>query len=525
MKTISKILSIVLVLSMILGFALIGRAADTTYTMIDRVADLTAGTYYMAAYLTSYDSNDWTANPYHLFTGVTTDLYTTPYSYNQGVLTIKSGETYTAKTIELIAVSGKTNTYYLKYDGEYLYSSQSENRKLGLTTTATEWVASNNSKGGITLKTTVSGTDIHVGTAGASSKIIRSYKTESTLKYGLVFFKEGAASHACDYTGVTPTYTWDQFKHTASYECKDSTCTKDPKTEDGYHTFTNKKCSVCGYQPTINSTVLTIPQAITKANAGGAAYTTEWFQVSGKVKSIDNATYGNLYIEDAEGNEFYIYGLYAPDTGKRYDAMDPKPAVGDTITVAAPLGTYNTTPQAKSGWLMKLVPSNCTHSDVVDYVCQTCGAPVGPAADSTLTYAEVGKVATAFGAGTTPNKYWVEGEITEIYNTTYGNMKIKDANGNILVIYGSYDSTGAKRYDKMDNPHKVGDKVKVYGAIGSYQGEPQIINGWVTVLNGGGSNSPGNTNPKDADPVVLIPTIIMMVLSGTGAAIIGKKKF
>ncbi|MBQ7330216.1 MAG: Ig-like domain-containing protein [Oscillospiraceae bacterium] len=191
MKNVSKVLSVVLALVMVLGLAVTASAAGgTMYAKIDTAENLSAGTYFMAAYRESYDSNDWSANPYHLFTGVNTDLYTTPYSFADGALTIKAGETYEAATVELVAVSGKANTYYVKYDGEYLYSKEYNNRKLGTTTTATEWVASNNPGGGINLTTTLSQGTVTMGTAAAASKMIRSYKNAGTLSYGLVFFKE-----------------------------------------------------------------------------------------------------------------------------------------------------------------------------------------------------------------------------------------------------------------------------------------------------------------------------------------------
>ena len=46
-------------------------------------------------------------------------------------------------------------------------------------------VATDNANGGITL----SSNSVYLGTAGAASKLLRSYKNESTLKYGVVFFK------------------------------------------------------------------------------------------------------------------------------------------------------------------------------------------------------------------------------------------------------------------------------------------------------------------------------------------------
>ena len=79
----------------------------------------------------------------------------------------------------------------------------------------------------------------------------------------------------------------------------------------------------------------------------------------------------------------------------------------------------------------------------------------------------------------TADKYYVSGEITEVYNATYGNMKIKDANGNILTVYGTYSADGSTRYDAMETKPVVGDTVTVYGIVGQYNGTAQVKNGWI----------------------------------------------
>ncbi len=167
------------------------------FSKIEKVEDLTAGEYYMAGYLTEYTyngtTNDWSATPYHIAQGYgtssgKTDLYTTPYAYTGGDLVMKAGESYAAKITTLEAVEGKANTYYVKLDGKYLYSASAANRQLGGGTTPKEWVASNGAKGGIYLTSVEN--PVILGTAGATSKILRSYTDDSNLKYGLVFFKE-----------------------------------------------------------------------------------------------------------------------------------------------------------------------------------------------------------------------------------------------------------------------------------------------------------------------------------------------
>ena len=69
--------------------------------------------------------------------------------------------------------------------------------------------------------------------------------------------------------------------------------------------------------------------------------TSEVYYTKGTVTSIVNATYGNLYIEDENGNSLYIYGI-SDESGNSYKNMSPKPKVGDTITVRSTIYKYGT---------------------------------------------------------------------------------------------------------------------------------------------------------------------------------------
>ena len=123
-----------------------------------------------------------------------------------------------------------------------------------------------------------------------------------------------------------------------------------------------------------------------------------------------------------------------------------------------------------------------------------------PAANSTLTIKEALELGVAVPSYT-ENKYYVTGEITNIYNAQYGNMYIKDAEGNELCIYGTYDATGANRFDAMTKQPVVGDTITVYGVIGNYNGTAQMKNGWITSINGEGE-TPVVPTLGVVDPVV-----------------------
>ncbi len=216
------VLAVMMVFSIVPMFAV--SAEETTYTKIDRIADLTAGTYKMAGYTDAYQVwNGKIAN--------SKDCATSTYNYADGKLTAKA--TDDAADIELIAVEGKENTYYIKSGEKYLYSTAASNRKLNLTTTPTEWVASNNAKGGITLTTTAGTGKVNLGTNGtASSAYLRSYGDVNTLTYGVVFF-------AASTEGGTPDTPACTHTNTEVVGAKEAT-----ETEEGYTGDT--VCKDCG---------------------------------------------------------------------------------------------------------------------------------------------------------------------------------------------------------------------------------------------------------------------------------------
>ena len=174
------------------------------YTLIDKVADLTAGTYYMAGLSESYSNTTFAPYSYHVWTGTVSgsnpatgnsDLVTVGYEYNSNnqQVTINPSATNTGAMITLEAVSGQTDTYYIKFGDKYLKGFAKANRRMGLADTSegAEWVFSAHAKGGIQISNTFDGTAYILGTAGAASNMLRSYGSPaSSLVYGVCFFKE-----------------------------------------------------------------------------------------------------------------------------------------------------------------------------------------------------------------------------------------------------------------------------------------------------------------------------------------------
>ncbi len=101
--------------------------------------------------------------------------------------------------------------------------------------------------------------------------------------------------------------------------------------------------------------VLSIPEAIAIATAqANGTFTTEQYVVEGTIVEMEvGNVYGNLYIEDGQGNRIYVYGIY-DENGNRYELMDQKPEVGDTIKVRATIGKYNNILELKTATVLEI---------------------------------------------------------------------------------------------------------------------------------------------------------------------------
>ena len=163
------------------------------YKLIETVADLSEGKYFMAGYAEiSNDKTDLKPYTYQIWQGTlsSSDLVTVAYQY-QGDELIAKDASQVAAEMELVKIDGKADTYYIKIGDQYLYNpSKATNRKLKLKDTAdesVEWKFEDKNNGGVT----ASNNEVYLVTANADSKFISSYKSSSisSLK-GIFFFKK-----------------------------------------------------------------------------------------------------------------------------------------------------------------------------------------------------------------------------------------------------------------------------------------------------------------------------------------------
>ena len=119
-----------------------------------------------------------------------------------------------------------------------------------------------------------------------------------------------------------------------------------------------------------------------------------------------------------------------------------------------------------------------------------------PANGSTITIADALELGAKLVTDT-KGKFYITGKVVSVDNATYGNMYIEDEAGNKIQIYGSYDATGANRFDAMDKQPVVGDTITVYTVVSVYNGNPQLKNAWITAING--ENLGGNQGGESTD--------------------------
>lgn len=163
------------------------------YKLIETVADLSEGKYFMAGYAEiSNNKTDLKPYTYQIWQGTLSgsDLVTVAYQY-QGDELIAKDASQVAAEMELVKIDGKADTYYIKIGDQYLYNpTKATNRKLKLKDTtdeSVEWKFEDKNNGGVT----ASNNEVYLVTADADSKFIRSYKSSSisSLK-GIFFFKK-----------------------------------------------------------------------------------------------------------------------------------------------------------------------------------------------------------------------------------------------------------------------------------------------------------------------------------------------
>lgn len=206
--------------------------------------------------------------------------------------------------------------------------------------------------------------------------------------------------------------------------------------------------------------IYTIAELIAMMPSDGSV-TTERYYVKAEIKSIDNADYGAMTIEDPTGT-LSVYGTYSSDGAKRYSELDEKPVKGDTVLLYGTIQNYQSkTPEIKSGWIIEFTKGIPSWSED-DYTEMTIGEAREAAVGSLVKVTGVVSRIT-FANGMKPNGFIIVGDNSSIY--VYDNQIA------ITVAIGNKITLLAKK--TMYIPSKEASSAKKFG----YKGACQLIDG------------------------------------------------
>ena len=206
--------------------------------------------------------------------------------------------------------------------------------------------------------------------------------------------------------------------------------------------------------------IYTIAELIAMMPSDGSA-TTERYYVRATIKSIDDAGFGAMTIEDSTGT-LSVYGTYSSDGVKRYSELDEKPVKGDTVLLYGTIQNYkNKTPEIKSGWIIEFTKGTPSWSED-DYTEMTIGEAREASVDSLVKVTGVVSRIT-FASGMKPNGFIIVGDNSSIY--VYDNQ-IATA-----VAIGNKITLLAKK--TMFIASKEASSAKKFG----YKGACQLIDG------------------------------------------------
>ena len=191
------------------------------------------------------------------------------------------------------------------------------------------------------------------------------------------------------------------------------------------------------------SHITTVKDKTLAAIAAAADDANVYYLATGIVKSIANATYGNVYLTDESG-ELYVYGCYpgwgATDDARKNCIATKGIEVGNKLTVIGVKGTHNGSPQISNGVYF-------SHE-----VVETPDQPDQPDQPGVT-----------------------ELSVSEVIAAENGAVVTKESLVTALTTKGFVISDGSKAvYVFTSNAVKIGDKVKVTGNKTIYNGVPEI---------------------------------------------------
>lgn len=215
----------------------------------------------------------------------------------------------------------------------------------------------------------------------------------------------------------------------------------------------------CYYESHEDAFINPTPKEVSLADflAAEVSYSMDaYYQITGTITKIENATYGNIYIEDEAGTEVYIYGVAENNQliNASFGNIEGLNA-GDIITVIGCRGEYNGSAQMVNGY----------------YVSHVNGEEPEPEVPGEIMKVTVKEF---LEKNVDDNVYYqLTGTIANLTNATYGNFDLVDETGTVYV-YGLKASQDASNQSFAELGLKEGDIVTLVGTRAEFKGKAQV---------------------------------------------------
>lgn len=216
-----------------------------------------------------------------------------------------------------------------------------------------------------------------------------------------------------------------------------------------------------------------------------------WYELTGVISGSINTTYGNFDLVDETGS-VYVYGLTATPQStndKSYATLGLE--AGDKIKIRGTRGDYNGKVEVLNAYFVELVQKGAGEPEQPEN-------PTEPGDVTPITVAEfLNKPVDA--------NVWYEltGVISGSINTTYGNFDLVDETGSVYV-YGLKENKDAGNTSFANLGLAAGDKIKIHGTRGDYNGKIEVMNAYFVELiakGEGGTDQPNQPDqPGEGEP-------------------------
>lgn len=185
-----------------------------------------------------------------------------------------------------------------------------------------------------------------------------------------------------------------------------------------------------------------------------------WYEVTGTITNIASTQYGNFTMEDESGASIYVYGLtseWLADGGNDKSFSSLGLSTGDVLTLAGVRDEYDGVPQI---------------GGTAYYISHEEGQGGDEPDDPTIKKVSVDEFLKASVSGSV--WYQLTGEITDLYNTSYGNFTLVDGTGSVLVYGLTKEKVSSNDQSFPELGLKEGDIVTLVGTRDEYNGKAQV---------------------------------------------------